>query len=161
MSANPCPECGHQHASPEWGGICIGCPCPVVDLGGQTINPEDIAAVGDGPTERPLCDVTIATEAGSYVIRGIASGCGRFAAHKLQRIGPSDELAHDWWVITHLQTGMRFPECLLSAPNALAMLDELSKLKFIDPESPDSSAADAVFPRWREIRDRFVAMEAA
>lgn len=24
-----CPECGHWHAGPVWGSICVGCPCPV------------------------------------------------------------------------------------------------------------------------------------
>jgi len=23
-----CPDCGHVHAGPELGGICVGCPCP-------------------------------------------------------------------------------------------------------------------------------------
>lgn len=42
MSTETCAECGHQHAGPELGGICIGCPCdnippqpePTVDDGG-------------------------------------------------------------------------------------------------------------------------------
>ena len=37
-----CAECGHEHAGPELGGICIGCPCtnipqppePTIDDGG-------------------------------------------------------------------------------------------------------------------------------
>lgn len=28
--AEKCAECGHRHAGPQLGGICIGCPCPVV-----------------------------------------------------------------------------------------------------------------------------------
>jgi hypothetical protein len=33
-----CEGCGHEHAGPEWGGICIGCPC-------------EIRAASDEPTE--------------------------------------------------------------------------------------------------------------
>lgn len=25
-----CESCGHEHAGPNFGGICIGCPCPEV-----------------------------------------------------------------------------------------------------------------------------------
>lgn len=33
-----CPVCGHRHAGVGWGGICVGCPCPV--------RPADEPAVG-------------------------------------------------------------------------------------------------------------------
>lgn len=26
-----CGACGHEHAGPALGGICVGCPCPLVD----------------------------------------------------------------------------------------------------------------------------------
>lgn len=31
-----CEKCGHQHAGPDLGGICVGCPCPVVATDGSS-----------------------------------------------------------------------------------------------------------------------------
>lgn len=33
IQATVCPACGHQHAGPEVGGICIGCPCDRIEEG--------------------------------------------------------------------------------------------------------------------------------
>lgn len=39
-----CEECGHQHAGPEVGGICIGCPC-VATPGVEWPRPETTASI--------------------------------------------------------------------------------------------------------------------
>jgi hypothetical protein len=28
MNTTDCPDCGHQHVGADFGGVCIGCPCP-------------------------------------------------------------------------------------------------------------------------------------